>query len=250
MARSEDDEYKVGYRKPPRKHQFKKGQSGNPHGRPRGAKNKVLKRSFNPFLDVFLRETDRVIPLREGGETIELSVFEAALRKLGVKAISGDHRALTFLIETRRLAEAAHLEDMASQVMIVERYKAEWKPQFDLAKQRGLPEPKQVPHPDHVQIDPETGLLRLYGPDTPEMKEYWDTVKQVMRSIEEQLTELREEARAAPRSKRKAEAVRKQERVLRDMEKKKVPPGWNWREEIGDYKPKWSPRFRRSSEAA
>jgi hypothetical protein len=251
MARSDDDDdYKVGYAKPPRQHQFPQGVSGNPAGRPRGARNKVLKRSLNPFLDVFLRETDRVIPLREAGQTIQLSVFEASVRKLGVKALNGDHRALTFIIEGRRLAEQARIEDMATQIQVVERYKAEWKPQFELAKQRGLPEPKQLPHPDHVQIDPETGVLVITGPDSPELKEYWDTVKQVLRSIYEQLIELRAAARAAPRSKRKAEAVRQHERMLRNIERKRVPPGWNWREEIGDYLPKWSPTFRRATKAA
>ena len=32
-------DYKVGYKKPPLHSRFKKGQSGNPRGRPRGAKN-------------------------------------------------------------------------------------------------------------------------------------------------------------------------------------------------------------------
>jgi len=38
---SDDDktDYKVGYKKPPLHTRFRKGQSGNPRGRPRGSKN-------------------------------------------------------------------------------------------------------------------------------------------------------------------------------------------------------------------
>lgn len=238
MARSDEGGYRVGYGKPPREHRFRKGTSGNPAGRPRGAKNIVLKRSLNPYLDAFLRETDRIVPLRDGGQLVELSVFEAAVRKLGVKAINGDLRALKLLIEERKLAEQAHLEDMASQIQVVERYKAEWGPRFEEARKKGLPEPKQLPHPDHVDICRTTGLIKFTGPDVPELKEIWDSVKQVLRLIERRLLDARAAAAAAPRSKKKAEDVKTFEKMFRKIHKEQVPLGWNWREEIGDCTPK------------
>ena len=37
--RATSERSEVGYRKPPKATQFKQGQSGNPHGRPKGTKN-------------------------------------------------------------------------------------------------------------------------------------------------------------------------------------------------------------------
>ncbi|PPR18026.1 MAG: hypothetical protein CFH43_00584 [Proteobacteria bacterium] len=65
------DDYEIGYKKPPKNGQFKKGQSGNPKGRPTGSKNK--KKVFN---DIFLQE----ITLANG----EVMDIRTALWKKGV----------------------------------------------------------------------------------------------------------------------------------------------------------------------
>src|SRR2546423_2320441 len=60
----------VGYGSPPQAHQFKPGQSGNPRGRPKGAKNEAT----------ILRELlNRKIQIREGGRTRKITVLEAIL---------------------------------------------------------------------------------------------------------------------------------------------------------------------------
>jgi hypothetical protein len=142
------------------------------------------------------------------------------------------------MIEQRRLADEARFEELTSQIQTVERYKAEWGPKFQYAKERGLPEPKQLPHPDHVHICRETCMIKFTGPDDAELKAYWDKMKQSLRFMDRRLKEARVEAEGSPRSKNKAETLKSLEEVFRKLVKQ-VPKGWNWREEIGDYQPKF-----------
>jgi len=79
----------VGYRRPPRQHQFKPGQSGNPKGRPKGSKN----------AQTILREimTGR-IPARVGGKTVRMTICEAIFTKITEDALKGDPKAASFLM--------------------------------------------------------------------------------------------------------------------------------------------------------
>jgi hypothetical protein len=87
---AEDDDAAIGYRRPPRKHQWKPGQSGNPRGRRKGA------RGFRTDRDHML---ELPVQATEDGQRRTLTTQQAALRALRKKALSGDMRALDRVIE-------------------------------------------------------------------------------------------------------------------------------------------------------
>lgn len=113
----QDRDYEVGYRKPPKRTQFKKGKSGNPKGRPKGAKgvNASLK-----------RELETKITIQEGGRTLRVTKAEAMAKQLINKALTGDIKAIMALLrfdpelygsEFAQLdAEAASTSDMPDSV--------------------------------------------------------------------------------------------------------------------------------------
>lgn len=79
-------DYEVGYSRPPKHTRFKPGQSGNPRGRPKGAKG------LNTIAHDVLTEK---VTLRTAVGPKRVSKMEAALHKLMEKGFSGDLRALT-----------------------------------------------------------------------------------------------------------------------------------------------------------
>lgn len=79
------DDDKVGYGKPPKKHRFKKGKSGNPKGRPKGAKG--LKTDFK-------EELASVITVSIGGKEYTGTKQRLALKALSMRASLGDLRAI------------------------------------------------------------------------------------------------------------------------------------------------------------
>lgn len=82
--------YDVGYKKPPRKHQFKKGQSGNPEGRPK--KEKV---SIPDTLETLMNE---VVMISENGKTQEVQILDAVIKRLLASALSGNVQSLKQLL--------------------------------------------------------------------------------------------------------------------------------------------------------
>jgi uncharacterized protein DUF5681 len=95
-AKDDGREYEVGYGKPPKQHQFKSGQTGNPNGRPKGAQN----------ADVLARKIlSRPIKVREGGKERKVSTLEGILMRFAERGLKGDPKAADFLIKLYRQVE-------------------------------------------------------------------------------------------------------------------------------------------------
>jgi hypothetical protein len=75
--------HKVGYGKPPVHSRFRKGQSGNPGGRPRGI-------TAGRAIALALKEAYRPVNVREGNEIITLPAIQAVLRSQVALAAKGN----------------------------------------------------------------------------------------------------------------------------------------------------------------
>jgi len=113
------DDYDVGYGKPPKHTRFKKGQSGNPKGRPKGSRN------FATDLDEVLSAT---MTVNENGSPKKVSSQLAALMRLREKALKGDPRALDRLLglaadrSAEKEAQSTERSLSADETEILERH--------------------------------------------------------------------------------------------------------------------------------
>lgn len=172
--RPRDAGYEVGYRKPPRHTRFAKGQSGNPHGRPRKHKPRPLKLSDAPS-DIFLEEEAyRSIALRENGQGIELPAIQAVLRAAVANAIKGNRLSQKYVLEYVAHAEEQHFQRKMHNYRWLEALKRDGERAFAEHERRGLPPPELLPHPDDIVLNPATAEARIEGPTTPEEVEVYE----------------------------------------------------------------------------
>ena len=83
------DSNTVGYGRPPAAHQFQPGTSGNPSGRPKGA------RAFKSDLR---DELDELVSVRDDGRSVEVTKQRAVIKTLLRMAIAGDPRAIATIV--------------------------------------------------------------------------------------------------------------------------------------------------------
>jgi hypothetical protein len=92
-----DHHYTVGYRKPPRQTQFKKGQSGNPNGRAKGTKN---------LATLIMSALNKPVVVIQNGRRKSITKLQAMTTQLANKGASGEPKATQLLMGMIQLFEA------------------------------------------------------------------------------------------------------------------------------------------------
>jgi len=124
MPPDDERDYEVGYGKPPRHSQFRRGQSGNPRGRPAGSKN--LATLVNEALN------EPVIVVENGGRR-KISKREAIIKQLVNRSAKADWRAIKILLDIVRELEGriepqtAESSFSAADEKVIEQIKARWQ---------------------------------------------------------------------------------------------------------------------------
>jgi hypothetical protein len=90
MPPDSEEDYRVGYGKPPVETRFKRGRSGNPKGRPPAAKN--LATLINEALN-------ELVVVNENSGRRRISKRKAAFKQLVNEAAKGNWRALKLLVD-------------------------------------------------------------------------------------------------------------------------------------------------------
>jgi hypothetical protein len=86
-------DYEIGFGRPPKATQFKKGTSGNKKGRPKGSKN---------IATLFHEAMHQRVAISENGQRRTITKIEAALTQLANKAATGDPKAIQASINIAR----------------------------------------------------------------------------------------------------------------------------------------------------
>ena len=90
-------DYEVGYGKPPRHSRFKKGQSGNPRGRPSGSKN---------LATVLSEALNELVIVAENGGRRKITKRQAIITQLVNQSAKADWRATKILLDILQAIEA------------------------------------------------------------------------------------------------------------------------------------------------
>ncbi|WP_413855736.1 DUF5681 domain-containing protein [Albidovulum sp.] len=112
-----------------------------------------------------LDEGRRRVPVRDGGETVEMSVNEIVTRKTAETAAKGSPHAQRTWFKASAEVAAREAEIKEENAGFWRKYQRTWRRAIAQAKNAGLPLPEPVPHPDDIVIDARNNIS-VDGPVT------------------------------------------------------------------------------------
>lgn len=152
-----DDDYEVGYGKPPKGTRFQKGTSGNPKGRPKGSKS--LATIFNQ-----LSEERFMVPTPKRPR--RMSVLEIGVMQLLQKSAKGDLRAMREVLRCKK--EFGDVIPVGPGPTINVHFRSPEPDRYALPNQVQPQAAKSPAEPDDTQARPIEPQYEWYVPDCEE----------------------------------------------------------------------------------
>jgi hypothetical protein len=101
--------YEVGYGRPPKSSQWKRGESGNPGGKKKGAKNGAT------ILNEIMQ---RKVRITEQGRSRKISVHQGLYLKYLDPALKGNLKAAAYLIDKHEAVQTQEAEREAARIVV------------------------------------------------------------------------------------------------------------------------------------
>lgn len=194
-------DYDVGRGKPPKHTRWKAGQSGNPAGRPKGARgmHKQLLAHLQPLRDIVSGEMYASVTVRDGGKTKKMPALQAITRATIKSAATGSAMAQRTMLILQKGIEDNAADVNAKLFATAGEYKATCEAELRRCAAACLPEPQFVPHPDDIYLDWETLQVEFRGPVTRDGKAALDELLEERERRERAFYNFRAEAKQNPR---------------------------------------------------
>ncbi|GGJ16983.1 DUF5681 domain-containing protein [Neoroseomonas lacus] len=157
MTEDRDDDAeqdRVGYQRPPKSGQFRKGQSGNPRGRPRKREVKPnwIEARY-PTAEALRAEAARMLTINDASGSQQVTTREAAARSLALAAMRGGVLAQRTFFDLLKAEDERFHQAQKARLEFWEGYQETARNDIAAAIKQGLPEPEWVPHPEDIELN-------------------------------------------------------------------------------------------------